>query len=122
MRRMSRLALLVTLVTACRGSGHVAVQSSAQPQAVEPRLITSVAGQQWYRARSACAQGPFEIEVPALDAKYGQGLDLMLETPRRVAVHAVLLVDDREVSSTDAVYDATGQVQAAPRTGAASPT
>lgn len=81
---------------------------------VEPRLVTSVAGQQWYRARSTCAQGPYEIEVPSLDAKWGQGLDLMLETPRRVALHAVLLVDDREVMTTDAVYDATGRVQGKP--------
>lgn len=52
--------------------------------------------------------------MPALEAKWGQGIDLMLETPRRVALHAVLLVDDREVTSTDAVYDATGRVDAKP--------
>lgn len=109
MRRMFRTALLATLVTACGGS-----KGSVEPQVVEPRLITSIAGQQWYRVHSTCAQGPYEIEVPATEAKWGQGVDLMLATPRKLALHAVLLVDDKEVTSTDAVFDATGRTHGKP--------
>lgn len=112
MRWMFRTAVLATLVTACGRSGGPSVESPAQP--VEPRLVTSVAGQQWYRARSTCGQGPYEIEVPAIDAKWGQGIDLMLATPRRVAFHAVLIVDGREVMQSDGVYDPTGRVPGKP--------
>jgi len=108
MRRMFRTALLATVVMACGGSGP------KQPQVVEPRLITSVAGQQWYRVRSTCAQGPYEIEIPAVDAKWGQGVDLMLATPRKLALHAVMLLDGVEVASASSVYDASGRVDGKP--------
>ncbi|MEO7094614.1 MAG: hypothetical protein ABI175_15260 [Polyangiales bacterium] len=106
---MYRTAVLATLVTACGGG-----TGPRQPQLVEPRLVTSVVGQAWYRATTTCAQGPYEIEVPAVDAKWGQGVDLMLATPRKLALHAVLLVDDKEVTSTDAVFDASGRTHGKP--------
>lgn len=105
---MVRMVLLASLVVACGGKGP------AGPQVVEPRLITTTVGQQWYRARSTCAQGPFEIEIPAADAKWGQGVDLMLSTPRKLALHAVLLLDDKEMRTTDAVFDGTGRTQGKP--------
>ncbi len=108
MRRMYRTVLLATFVTACGGTG------ARQPQLVEPRLVTSVHGQQWYRAKSTCAQGPYEIEIPAAEARWGQGVDLVLATPRKLALHAVLLVDDKQVTSADAVFDATGRIQGKP--------
>ncbi len=108
MRRMFRTVVIATLVTACGGTGP------RQPQLALPRLVTSVVGQQWYRAKTTCAQGPYEIEVPAAEARWGQGVDLMLATPRKVALHAVLIVDDKEVTSTDAVFDASGRIQGKP--------
>lgn len=67
-----------------------------------------VAGQQWYRAQSSCAQGPYELDVPVAGVRWGDDVELRLHTPRKVALDAVILVDDQEVERAHAVFDGAG--------------
>src|SRR4051812_28714384 len=86
MRRWSWLVL-----AACGGSPH-AVHA---PE--EPRLVASVAQQTWYRATTICGQGPYEIELPATGAKYGEDIDVMLHAPHAIALRAELVADGKVV-------------------------
>src|SRR5262245_14165159 len=107
-RRMKWLSLAA--LAACGGSTHLQAPKVSDK---EPRLIPGVTAH-WYRSAVQCAQGPFEIELPVDTAKYGQELELQLKTPRKVAMHAVVLADDSELSSTDATMDASGSTSGAP--------
>ena len=111
MRTMSRRSVLfATLVLGCGGRAP----APQVPQGDEIRLEPVIAGQQWYRAVSTCAQGPFEVEVPATGAKWGEDIELRLHTPRRVGLHAVILVDGKETEVQDAVFDSAGTSGAKP--------
>lgn len=95
---------LVAGLAACGGSS----KAPRGPEAVEIRLEPVVAEQTWYRAVSTCGQGPYEIELPAAGARWGEDVELRVRTPRRVALQAVILVDDAEVARTSGVFDGTG--------------
>ncbi len=97
----------VAALAACGGSG----KGSKEPQLAEPRLLPSIAEQTWYRATSTCGQGPYEIDLPATGARWGEDFELRLHTPRRVALQAVILVDDTEVARTSGVFDRTGDAR-----------
>jgi hypothetical protein len=101
--------LSLAALAACGGGSHHA----ASPKGEDPRLIPGVTAH-WYRSAVQCAQGPFEIELPVDVAKYGQDIELQLKTPRKVALHAVILDDDHELSSTDTTMDASGHASGAP--------
>lgn len=101
--------LSLAALAACGGSSHRA----ASPKVEDPRLIPGVTAH-WYRSAVQCAQGPFEIELPVDAAKYGQEIELQLKTPRKVALHAVILDDDRELNTTDVTMDASGHTSGAP--------
>lgn len=97
---------LVAGLVACGGSA----KGPAAPHDAAPRLLPSIAEQTWYRASSTCGQGPYEIELPTAGARWGEDFELRLKTPRRVALQAVILVDDAEVARTTGVFDGNGQV------------
>ena len=97
----------ITLLAGLAACGGTAKGPSA-PVAVAPRLEPAVVGQTWYRAQSTCGQGPYEIEVPATGARWGEDFELRLRTPRRVAIQAVILVDDAEVVRAGGVFDGSG--------------
>lgn len=99
--------LLVVALAACGGGG----KGPQQPQLVEPRLYPTIAQQTWYRATSTCGQGPYEIDLPATGARWGEDFELRLHTPRRVALQAVIFVDGSEVARTSGVYDGTGDAR-----------
>jgi hypothetical protein len=101
--------LSLAALAACGGSSHHA----ASPKVEDPRLIPGVTAH-WYRSSVQCAQGPFEIELPVDAAKYGQEIELQLKTPRKVALHAVILDEDRELNTTEATMDATGRASGGP--------
>lgn len=100
--------LSLAVLAACGGSSHHA----ATPKVEDPRLIPGVTAH-WYRSPVQCAQGPFEIELPVEDAKYGQELELQLRTPRKVALTAVVLDGDRAINTTEATMDASGRANGA---------
>ncbi|MBA3542263.1 MAG: hypothetical protein H0T79_21790, partial [Deltaproteobacteria bacterium] len=66
--------------------------------------------QSWYRATSICGQGPYEVEVPVINARWGEEFELRVATPRRIQVHAVVVADGAEMAKTAAVFDGTGRV------------
>jgi len=66
----------------------------------EPRLVATVTQQTWYRATTICGQGPYEIEIPATGAKYGEDIDVMLHAPHAVALRAELVADGKVVEQT----------------------
>src|SRR4051794_40491077 len=101
--------LSLAVLAACGGSS----KRPASPVDTEPRLIPGVTAQ-WYRSSAPCAQGPFELELPVGDAKYGQELELQLKTPRKVTLHAVVLDADRELATDDATIDASGRATGRP--------
>ncbi len=98
--------MLLTALAACRGG-----KGSQGPQVVEPRLLPGIAEQIWYRATSTCGQGPYEIDLPATGARWGEDFELRLHTPRRVSLQAVILVDGAEVARTSGVFDGTGNAR-----------
>lgn len=101
----SVLAMFTVLAAACGGSSPRPAAHYAPP---EPALEPQIAEQRWYRAVSTCAQGPWELEVPARGAKYGEEVELRLKTPRAIALHAELIVDDAAPQVIDTVLDANG--------------
>jgi hypothetical protein len=97
------------MAAACGG----APKGPAAPASEGPRLVPRV-DLQWYRVRSTCAQGPFELEVPVAANRYGESVELELHTPRAIALDAVILVDGKEVARTHGVFDDHGHTSAAP--------
>jgi len=97
---------LVAGLVACGGSA----KGPAAPQDDAPKLFPTIAEQTWYRATATCGQGPYEIELPTAGARWGEDFELRLKTPRRVALQAVILVEDDEVARTTGVFDGNGQV------------
>ena len=94
----------------CLGCGGGAPPRGATtPSGPAIALEESVAEQVWYRATSICGQGPYEIEVPIAGARWGEEVELRLATPRRIALHAVIVADDAEVVKDAAVYDPQGK-------------
>lgn len=102
--------LSLAALAACGGSSHQAKRPVVDD---DPRLIPGVTAH-WYRSAVQCAQGPFEIELPVDAAKYGQDIELQLKTPRKVALHAVILDDDHELNTTEATMDASGHASGGP--------
>ena len=96
---------LLVLAACSKGPAHPAVE--------EPHLVAS-SELHWYRTTSTCAQGPFELELAATGAKYGEVAELELHTPRPVQLDAIVLVDGREVDRAHGVYDANGTTAAKP--------
>ena len=76
---------------------------------VEPAIVPQIAEQQWFLAKTTCAQGPFELEVP-LEAggRWEQEVELRLSTPRNIALNAVMLVDGAEVAKSGGVWSSSG--------------
>ena len=95
---------IVFVMTACGGAAS-APAHGPKPIALEPVVAT----QTWYRA-----QGPFEVELPIDHTKWGEETLLLVHTPRRIAIHAVVLADGAEVGKTDGVFDATGPTAGKP--------
>jgi len=79
------------------------------PKAEAIALVPSVTEQSWYRAMSICGQGPYEIEIPVADAKYGEDFELRVATPRRIAVQAVIVADGADVARRSTVFGRDGQ-------------
>ena len=104
--------LSLAALAACGGSSHHA----KGPTVDEPRLVPGVTAH-WYRSPVQCAQGPFEIELPVDASKYGQEIELQLKTPRKVALHAVILDEDHELNTTEATMDASGHASGGPDNG-----
>lgn len=102
---MSRFAYLGVLAAACGGSSPRPAASYAPP---EPALEPQVAEQRWYRATTTCAQGPWELDVAPSGARWGEEVELRLKTPRAVALHAELIVDDDAPLAVDRVLDPRG--------------
>lgn len=103
-----------TVAIGCFACGGGARRGPAQPSAstspyVGVALEQTVAEELWYRATSICGQGPYEIEVPVGNARWGEEVELRLATPRRIALHAVLVADDAEVAKDESVYNETGR-------------
>jgi len=71
-------------------------------------LVPTVSDQIWYRSVSTCAQGPYELELVAEGGRWEEDFELRVSTPRKVALHAVMLVDGVEVGKTADVFDARG--------------
>ncbi|HSD88915.1 MAG TPA: hypothetical protein VLB44_15410 [Kofleriaceae bacterium] len=102
---MKRYVVLVGLA-ACGGRAS----GPTTPHARVPQLQPTVMEQSWYRSKATCAQGPFELDVPVGNAKYGEAIELALRAPRRIALHAVILAGDAELATIDDVFDSTGRV------------
>jgi hypothetical protein len=108
-----RLSLMVILVAACGGPAH---GPTTPPAAVEttPQLEPQVGELRWYRSVSTCAQGPFEVEVTPTGNKWGEELELRVATPRKIALHAVVIVDGAEIAKDETTIDRDGRASGAP--------
>ena len=97
-----------TMWAAC--GGHADAPVAPRPIALEP----VIAAQAWFRAPAPCGQGPYELELPITDAAWGEEIELRLATPRRIALHAVVIADDVEVARTQGVYGSSGATSGRP--------
>ncbi|HTL38727.1 MAG TPA: hypothetical protein VL326_36600 [Kofleriaceae bacterium] len=66
--------------------------------------------QSFYQSRTACAQGPFVLDIPVGAAKWGEAIELSVRTPRRIAIHATITAGNTELASIDDTFDASGRV------------
>jgi len=60
-----------------------------------PQLREARAEELWFTVPGRCGQGPYEVELPALGARWGEGLELAVRAPRRVRVTTELTIDGR---------------------------
>lgn len=102
----STKAALITALAACGGGGAASRTPKASDIALEPAITL----QQWYRSPSTCAQGPYAVDLPVEGARWGEDFELRVHTPRRVELHAAILVDGAEVDHAAGVFDGGGQV------------
>ena len=96
------------LLAACGGGSPRPAVSYGAAAPPEPALEPAVTAQRWYRATSTCAQGPWELEIAPSGARWGEEIELRLATPRRIGLHAELLVDDDAPLAVDRVLDPRG--------------
>ena len=97
---MSRRLIWLALA-ACGGSpGPRAPQAGAEADPDAIRLQPVVAEQIWYRATSTCGQGPYEIELAATGARWGEEVELLVHAPRAIALHADVVADGSQVANT----------------------
>src|SRR6476661_3717420 len=79
---------LLFAVVACGGR-------TAAPRA--PSLEPHVDGESWYSATTPCGQGPYELDIAAVGAKYGEEVELRMHTLHDVMFKAVVEVDGQPV-------------------------
>lgn len=106
-KRSLKLGLLSLLFTAsgCGGSASGSFRSGAGAEINSgPHLETKIEGERWYEIPTRCGQGPYEIELGSLGARYGEGVELLVNTPRRIELTAVLLLDGQEVVRNSKVF------------------
>ncbi|MGE3768672.1 MAG: hypothetical protein AB7L94_40855 [Kofleriaceae bacterium] len=108
-----RLMFMVILVAAC-GGGATRGPTTSSGTLVTPALEPQVGELHWYRAVSTCAQGPFEVELPVTGNKYGEEVELRVATPRKIALHAVVVVDGAELAKDQTTIDRDGRASGAP--------
>lgn len=103
------LVIVGALAAGCSAGPSHKSTAPAAPQAGAPELRPVTAEEVWYRAAGICGQGPYEIEVPVAGARWGEEVELRVATPRRIALHAVIVADADEVAKDDAVYGREGK-------------
>ncbi len=103
---MARWVLGVLVLAGACGGGSSRVRTASDDT---PRLMPGVAEQRWYRSRSMCGQGPYELELPVSGVRWGEEFELRVHAPHRVAIQAVILADDEEVTRGGGVYTTTGE-------------
>lgn len=105
---MRCLMSMVIAIAACGGG------AKHGPTTYAPSLQPHIGDLQWYRAVSTCAQGPFEVDVPSTGSTWGEELELRVATPRKIALHAVVILDGNELAKNAAVIDRDGRTSGAP--------
>ncbi|MGN6109315.1 MAG: hypothetical protein ACTHU0_29680 [Kofleriaceae bacterium] len=100
-RRFGSLVVMASL-GACGGA-------SKRANGPDIGIRPVVALQSWYRSPVDCAQGPYELELPAGTTRWGQDFELRVRTPRRIALHAEMVADGAEVGRAEGVFDETGR-------------
>ncbi len=106
---MRAVLVVAALLGACGGSSRHAA-SSGGPIALVPRVQSTA----FYRSKASCAQGPFELELPVGAAKYGEQVALLVRTPHRIELHAVIVDDTSELASSEGVFGADGRATGRP--------
>ena len=121
MRLFVKYWIAVSFLAACGGGSRGSAVPASASQVTEDgdpvdpfELQPRVAAQTWYRAASICGQGPFELELPVGSAKYGEEVELVASTPRAIALHAVILVGDKELDTTEGTFARGGRVGGRP--------
>lgn len=101
--------LSIIVLAACGSRGP----ARPTPTVDAPHLVAS-SDLRWYRVDATCGQGPFELEVAAIGAKYGEIAELELHTTHAVALDVAVLIDGREVERSHGTYDRSGPSAAPP--------
>jgi hypothetical protein len=84
--RIRSVAVIAVALAACGASTR------------RPYLATKVGREQWYASPTRCSQGPFELNTAVTGNRWGEGIEVVVTTPRRVRLTAVVDVDGTEVS------------------------
>ena len=105
--------LSFALLAACSPKGP----ATPRPTGDLPHLVAS-SELGWYRVDATCAQGPFELEVAATGAKYGEIVELELHTTHAIAIDAAVLFDGRERDRIHGTFDRSGPVGGPPANAA----
>lgn len=105
---MRAVPVLAGLLFACGGSSRHATSPG------EIALVPKVLSTAFYRSKASCAQGPFELELPVGAAKYGEQVELLVRTQRRIELHAVVVDDTTELASTEGMFGTDGRTNGRP--------
>src|SRR5262249_54705199 len=64
-------------------------------------MTRDVTRSQLYRPTVSCAQGPFEIKVPALRGAYGERISVEVDTPRPVKLAVEIWAQGRRITARE---------------------
>jgi len=59
----------------------------------------------WYKTATRCAQGPFEIRVPSRGAPWGERVELLVFSPRKLGLRVDYRTDDQEKFNSSRLGD-----------------
>jgi hypothetical protein len=113
MRWSCLLALLCAVQPACGSRSQSGTSSSSGPN--PGSLSNQVVTELWYTSPARCSQGPFVIDVSALGGRWGESVELMIGTPRRVRLAVEIVQDGKTVEQKTLTVEPDGrQSDAAP--------
>ncbi|MCP4448487.1 MAG: hypothetical protein GY811_24565 [Myxococcales bacterium] len=91
------LALTLLFLSGLPSCARPGATGGTTATSTTPHITTHAVSETTYVATTECGQGPYAIEIPALGARYGEEIELHIESDHRVEFTATLETGDSEL-------------------------